>query len=215
MTDTTWRYLTVTATIVALVLSIVAANATVLSVSDAETGDGLVGKEGIGTSDRNITVNDTAVVEFWANATSRSDKTFDIRKLRVHWITPGGNYTLKLADGKPPSQVTGNQFAVQVIRDEDDSAPIMNHPTDTVRVFVRPLTFLSANESRLDPIVVKIDAPGIYREKIVIRNVTTSPEFGLPITTVTETDRWPELSNSVCSESIPGNVSSPTPVSEN
>lgn len=215
MNDTTWRYFTVTATVVAIVLSILAANATVLSVSDAETGDGLVGKEGIGTSDRNITVNDTAVVGFWANATPRSDKTFDIRKLRVHWITPDGNYTLELADGQSPSQVTGKQFAVRVIRDEDDSAPIMNHPTDTVRVFVRPLTFLSANESRLDPIVVKIDAPGIYREKIVIRNVTTSPEFGLPITTVTETDRWSGLSNSAGSESTPENTSSPTPLGEN
>jgi hypothetical protein len=182
----TWRYLTVGVTVVALTLTVLAANATVLSTSDVETGDGLRGIEGIRTSDSNVTTTDDGITRFWIDTHAAFDESFDLRTLRVYWDTPEGNHTLELADERNPSELSGNQFTVRIVEDTNNSIPTVDHPTDTVRIFVRPPTFLDENESRLGPVTVTIDADGIHRERIIIRNVTGDPTIEHPLTTITE-----------------------------
>ncbi|MEZ3144874.1 archaellin/type IV pilin N-terminal domain-containing protein [Halobaculum sp. MBLA0143] len=69
------------------------------------------------------------------------------------WAGPDGTYQLTAADDADnPATIDGEQFAYTAVRDEDDSAPIVNSRADRIALVVDPGTFggsavLEAGES--------------------------------------------------------------------
>jgi hypothetical protein len=169
---------------IALTLTGMGIQAIVVPESDAVSGGQRV-KEGIRTGQLNVTTTDTGTTEFWAHTYPQNGT--DIRQLRIHWETPKHNYTLSPVFTHNPDSLSGTEFSVQVIRDRDGSLPHANSGRDYVRITVRPRTFVSKNESALGPVKITITAPGVYRDRIILRNVTTDPIVDRPLTTVTET----------------------------
>lgn len=149
-------------------------------------------KSGIRTGQLNVTTTDTGMTEFWAHTYPQNGT--DIRELRIHWETPKHNYTLSPVFTHNPDSLSGTEFSVQVIRDKDGSFPHANSGGDYVRITIRPQTFVLDNESALGPVNITIDAPGVYRERIVIRNITGTANISRPAERVTQTpteESWP------------------------
>lgn len=178
------RYLAAGIILLALTLTGVAIDATLLRGPSSESGGQKI-KQEIRTGQWDATTTASGITEFWIR--THSWKRTDIRELRVHWETPRTNYTLSPVLTHNPDTLSGTQFAIQVMRDENGSAPYLDDVEDYVRITVRPRTFVSKNESALGPVKITITAPGVYRDRIILRNVTTDPIVDRPLTTVTET----------------------------
>lgn len=176
---------------VALTLTGMGIQAVVVPESDVVTGAQKY-KGGIRTGQLNVTTTDTGMTEFWAHTYPQNGT--DIRELRIHWETPKHNYTLSPVFTHNPDSLSGTAFSVQVIRDKDGGFPHANSGGDYVRITVRPRTFVSKNESALGPVKITIDAPEIYRERIILRNVTGTANISRPAERVTLTpteEPWP------------------------
>ncbi len=177
--------------LVTVTLAGIAINVTYLQEQKYSSGGQEI-KQGIRTGELNATTTDSGLTEFCAHTYPQNGT--DIRELRIHWETPRHNYTLSPVFTHDADSISGRQFSMQVIRDRDGSLPHANSGGDYVRITVRPRTFLSEDESALDPVRITIDAPGIYRERIILRNLTGAVEISRPAELVTPTpteEPWP------------------------
>jgi hypothetical protein len=194
MDEDHFRKLTLSIAFLALVLSVSAVYVSYTPRSDAVAG-GQPAKTGIDTHRQNVTTTEDGISIF--STRMHAYKNMSLRHLVIYWETPVENHTLTPAETDNPDELTGAHFTVQVLRDRNDSAPTLDHITDLVQIVIRPPTFLDSNESRLGPVTLIIDAPGIFREKMVITNVTTTADIDLPASTPKATptpeDEWFDL----------------------
>jgi hypothetical protein len=186
-----FQKLTLAVTLLALTLSVSAAYVSYTPPSDSVT-TAQPAKTGIDTYWRNVTTSEKGIDEFETRV--RPFGEMDMRKMVIHWETPTENHTLTPAETDDPDELTGPHFTMEVLRDRNDNAPKLDDGTDDVQINIRPPTFLDSNESRLGPVKVIINAPGIFREKLVISNVTTTGDIYAPLSTPEQTptpeDEW-------------------------
>jgi hypothetical protein len=191
MDKDSFRKLTLAVTLLALTLSVSAAYVSYTPPSDAVT-TAQPAKPGIDTYWHNVTTSEKGITEF--EMRMYPSREVDIREMIIYWETPVENHTLTPSKTDDPDELTGSQFTVEVLRDRNDSAPILDDSHDLVQINIRPPTFLDSNESRLGPVKIIVNAPGDFREKIVISNVTTTADVDLPASipeqTPTPEDEW-------------------------
>ena len=186
-----FQKLTLAVTLLALTLSVSAAYVSYTPPSDAVT-TAQPAKIGIGTYWQNVSTTEDGISNFSTRMHARTNMS--LRNLVIYWETPVENHTLTPTETDDPDELTGPHFTVKVLRDKNDSAPKLDDTRDFVQINIRPPTFLDSNESRLGPVRITINAPGAFREKIVISNVTTTADVDLPASipeqTPTPEDEW-------------------------
>jgi hypothetical protein len=192
MDKDSFRKLTLAVTLLALTLSVSAAYVSYTPITDSVT-TAQAAKTGVDTHWRNVTTTEDGISNFSTRMHAHGN-TISLRNVVIHWETPAKNHTLTPAKTDNPDELTGSHFTVKILQDRNDSAPTLDETADIVQINIRPPTFLDSNESRLGPVKVIIDAPGIFREKLVISNVTTTGGIYAPLSTPEKTptpiDGW-------------------------
>lgn len=87
-------------------------------------------------------------------------RDLDLRNVTIDWNGTDQSHRLRLAgNATSPETIRGKQFAYRVVKDENQSAPILDRTVDQVRLIVRPETFLSTPPSTSTTVQISVNAP--------------------------------------------------------